>query len=315
MLSLGRSNKQEQQFEVYPKQYRASRNMQHQVRSFGFRQPQTPNLLAQMRFMIAALLATLPMLAHAQRPVCNISPPPSQCRIADNQVCPGGCVRPRNCPGVITVTSTVVSISTTTRARTTITSTATVTNITTATVTPTISASVITVTASASVSSTSSTPPPACKTEVPYANLYTFPDTKCTNTSGLQPESSKPFTINGLSGAPYKFSNLTFNTTSLYNESSCVTIPDTEGGARSIYFTVDGIPENPFPSCTMNLYRDTQCIGDGNNDPTRYLGGGANKCQTVPSNNGTWRSVQFKCAYRRDLCTDNEILLGTCIKY
>lgn len=265
------------------------------------------DLLLQTRFMIAAFLAALPMLVHAQRPVCTISPPPRQCQIADNQVCPGGCVRPRNCPGVVVVTSTV--ISTTTRARTTITSTTTVTN--TTTVTPTISASVITVTASAS---TSSTPPPACKTEVPYANLYTFPDSKCTNTTNLQPGSSNPFVVNGLVGAPYKFSNLTYNATSKYNESSCITLPATEGGARSIYFTVDGIPEIPFPSCTMNLYKDSQCQGDGNNDPYRLLSGEANQCQAAPDN-GTWGSVQFKCAYRRDLCTDSEIYLGTCIKY
>lgn len=273
--------------------------------------------------MIAALLAAMTMMVQAQttttRPVCSISPAPRLCRIADNQVCPGGCVRPRNCPGVVVITST--SISTTTRFRTTVVSTVTVTNTTTATVTPTISASVITVTASASVSSTSSTPPPACKTEVPYANVYTFPDTKCTNTSGLQPESSNPFVVNGLVGAPYKFSNLTYNATSKYNESSCVTLPDTEGGARSMYFTVDGIPIRQGITCTVNLYIDSQCQGNGGNSPARYLQGDANTCEAarLPGNaagiseNGPWRSLQYKCAYLRELCGDDP--LGLCIKY
>lgn len=272
-----------------------------------------------MRFMIAALLAVLPMLVHAQRQVCNISPPPSQCQIANNQVCPGGCVRPRNCPGVVTVTSTTVY--TTTRARTTITSFSTVTNTTTATVTSSISASVITVTASASALSISSNPPPACKTEAPYANVYAFPDSKCTNTSGLQPESSNPFVVNGLVGAPYKFSNLTYNATRKYNESSCVTLPDTEGGARSMYFTVDGIPIRQGITCTVNLYIDSQCQGNGDNSPARYLQGDANTCEAarLPGNaagiseNGPWRSLQYKCAYLRELCGDDP--LGLCIKY
>jgi len=267
--------------------------------------------------MIAALLAALPILVHAQRPVCTISPPPRQCQIADNQVCPGGCVRPRNCPGVVIITST--STTTTTRARTTITSTTTVTNTTTVSVTPTISASVITVTASAS--STSSTPPPACKTEVPYANVYTFPDGKCTNTTNLQPGSSNPFVVNGLVGAPYKFSNLTYNATSKYNESSCVILSDAEGGARSMYFTVDGIPKQQGISCTVNLYLDSQCQGNGGDSPARYLQGDANTCEAarLPGNpaglpaNGPWRSVQYKCAYLRELCGDDP--LGLCIKY
>lgn len=284
--------------------------MQVQVRFLRLCGHQTQNLLLQMRFMIAALLTAMPMLVHAQRPVCTISPAPRLCRIADNQVCPGGCVRPANCPGVITVTSTSVSttISTTTRFRTTITSTATITNTTTLTATPTISASVITVTASAS--STSSSPPPACKTEAPYANLYTFPDTKCTNTSNLQPGSSNPFVVNGLVGAPYKFNNLTYNATSKYNESSCVTLPETEGGARSLYFTVDGIPSDTFPSCTMNLYDADQCQGS----PARYVRGQVNECNAAPDST-PWRSAQFKCAHTRDLCTENEVFLGTCVKY
>lgn len=272
-----------------------------------------------MRFTIAALLAAMTMMVHAQRPVCTISPPPNQCRIADNQVCPGGCVRPRNCPGVVVVTSTVVSTSTTTRFRTTITNTATVTNTTTLTVSASLSASIITVTASAS--STTSTPTPACKTEVPYANLYTFPDTKCTNTSNLQPGSSNPFVVNGLVGAPYKFGNLTYNATSKYNESSCVTLPNTEGGARSMYFTVDGIPKQQGISCTMNLYIDSQCQGDGQESPARYLQGDEGVCEAarLPGNasgareNGPWRSVQFKCAYIRELCGDDP--LGLCNKF
>jgi hypothetical protein len=177
--------------------------------------------------------------------------------------------------------------------------------------------------ASASASSTSSTPPPACKTEVPYANLYTFPDSKCTNTTNLQPGSVNPFVVNGLVGAPYKFSNLTYNATSLYNESSCVTLPDTEGGARSMYFTVDGIPTRQGISCTMNLYLDSQCQGNGGNSPARYRQPDANTCEAarLPGNaaglpeNGPWRSAQFKCAYTRDLCTDSEIFLGICFKY
>jgi hypothetical protein len=304
MLSL-RWLEQYQQHLEGSKEDRTFDNMQLQVRRFRNCTIWTQNLLSQMRFMIAALLAAMTIMADAQRPVCAISPPPNQCRIADNQVCPGGCIRPRNCPGVIAVTST--SVSTTTRFRTTITNTATVTNTSTVTVTPTVSASVITVTVS---SSTSSTAPPSCKTEVPYANLFTFPDTKCTNTSNLQPGSSNPFVVHGLIGASYKFSNLTYNATSKYNESSCVTLPDTEGGARSLYFTVDGIPQDTFPSCTMNLYEADQCQGS----PARYVRGQANKCNAAPDNI-PWRSVQFKCAYTRDLCTDNEIFLGTCIKY
>jgi hypothetical protein len=275
-----------------------------------------------MGFVIATLLAAMPMMVHAQqqpRPVCTINPPSNQCRIADGSVCPGGCVRPRNCPGVVVVTSTV--ISTTTRFRTTITATATITNTATATVTPTISASVITVTASASESSTSSTAPPACKTEVPYANVYTFPDSKCTNTSNLQPESSNPFVVNGLVGAPYKFSNLTYNATTKYNESSCVTLPNTEGGARSMYFTVDGIVPRQGITCTVNLYIDSQCQGNGGDSPARYLQQYANTCQAarLPGNaaglaeNGPWRSVQYKCAYIRELCGDDP--LGLCIKF
>ena len=269
-----------------------------------------------MKSMIATLLIAMPMLVNAQRPVCTISPPPRQCQIADNQVCPGGCVRPANCPRVITVTSTI--ISTTTRARTTITATAatTITNTTTVTVTPTLSASIITVTAS-----TSSTAPPACKTEVPYANLYTFPDGKCTNTTNLQLGPGNPTTVNGLVGAPYKFSNLTYNATSKYNESSCVTLPDTEGGARSMYFTVDGIPTMQGISCTVNLYLDSQCQGNGGDSPARYLQGDANVCEVarLPGNaeglpeNGPWRSALFKCAYLRELCGDDP--LGLCNKF
>jgi hypothetical protein len=262
--------------------------------------------------MIAALLAAMPILVLAQRPICTISPPSRQCQIADNQVCPGGCVRPANCPRVITVTST---LTTTTRARTTLTSTTTITNTTTTTITPTLSASIITVTASRV-----STAPPACRTEVPYANLYTFPDGKCTNTTNLQLGPGNPTTINGLVGSPFKFSNLTYNATSKYNESSCVILPGTEGGARSMYFTIDGTPRDQGISCTLNMYIDSHCQGDGNESPARYTDGNANACQvarlqgnaTDLAANGPWRSAVFKCAYSRDLCTDSQIALGTC---
>lgn len=169
------------------------------------------------------------------------------------------------------------------------------------------SATTITVTAS-----TSSTVPPACKTEVPYANLFTFPDDECKNATDLL--LGVPLTVRGLTGPPIKFNTSTPNRATRYNESSCITLPATDDGARSIYFTVDGIPEDPFPSCTMNLYRGTGCQGDGNNDPVRYQRGGANKCQAAPDN-VPWKSVQFKCVYRKDVCTDAQIFAGTCIKY
>lgn len=178
---------------------------------------------------------------------------------------------------------------------------------TTGTITLSPSASTVTVT------ETSSSAAPTCKTEVPYANLFSFPDNECKNATNLL--LGIPLTVNGLTGPPIKFNKLTPNINTKYNESSCITLPATNGGARSIYFTVDGIPEDPFPSCTMNLYKDSQCLGDSdNNDPTRFLRGGANKCQVAPDSK-RWRSVQFKCAYTRDLCTDDEIFLGTCIEY
>jgi hypothetical protein len=95
---------------------------------------------------------------------------------------------------------------------------------------------------------------------VPYANLFAFPDDECKNATDLL--LGIPLTANGLTGPPIKFNKLTPNVNTKYNESSCITLPATDGGARSIYFTVDGIPVDPFPSCTMNLYEDGQCLGD-----------------------------------------------------
>lgn len=266
-----------------------------------------------MRFMIAALLAAMTMVVHAQRQVCSISPPPRSCRIGDNQVCPGGCIRRTNCP-TATSTATITNTATpvVTQSASTITSTVIITN------TATQSASTVTVTAS-----TSSTAPPACKTEVPYANLFTFPDNTCKNgTNFFLGNPSLPVTVKGLVGAPIKFSNLTYNASTKYNESSCTTLPTTDNGARSMYFTADGIPKQQAISCTMNLYLDNQCQGNGGSSPARFTPADQGACKParltgnagLPAN-GPWRSVQFKCAYVNDLCTADERFLGTCNKF
>lgn len=239
----------------------------------------------------------MPTLAqNPTRPLCSITPDPRDCRIG-NRVCPGGCIKPSNCPGPpVTVTSTVTS--TTTSVSTSI-----------STRTQTASCSI-----SSGISSTSSAFTPACKTDVPYANLFTFPDDKCQNKTGILPDILPEY--NGLVGPPIKFSKLVFNSATNYSESSCVPLP-VEGGAKSIYFTVDGnkdVSGRGIPSCTINFYNRRACRG---NPSSRYLESDTNKCiaPRPGSNQGPWRSAMFKCGYTRDLCTDNEILLGTCIKF
>jgi hypothetical protein len=62
----------------------------------------------------------------------------------------------------------------------------------------------------------------------------------------------------------------------------------------------------------MNLYKDGVCGGDPDQ---RFVAEDANKCDAARNGQGPWKSVQFKCGYFRDLCTESERFLGTCNKY
>lgn len=275
-------------------------------------------LTTQQLLVVTAILAAMPMLVHAQ---CNFNP---GCTIGPRQRCPTGCSRTEFC------TKTTISTSTKTLPASTTTTTKTVTKtvIQVSTITEKASGSIITVTATPSASTitvtastnSSSTAPPQCATEVPYANLFAFPDTKCKNTTNFL--GPIPLTIGGLVSPPVKFNALIPNPEPKYNESSCMTLPTAIDLANSIYFTVDGYPKNsPFPSCTINMYKDNLCKGsDGQGTPDeRFIKNQADRCLTAGTNQGVprgpWNSAQFKCAYLRDLCTENEIRFGICIKY
>jgi hypothetical protein len=253
--------------------------------------------------MITALLAAVPLLVHAQQlPLCNINRDLATCRLAAGRNCPGGCFRASDCP------------------KTTFTSTKTTTRVNTVTATP--SAGTITITATESITvnatvtvnstetvtaSTSSSAPPSCKTEVPYANLFAFPDWECKNETGLIQNLEANYS--GLVGPQIKFNTMIFNNVTNYNESACIDLLPAMNGARSVYYTIDGYPkERPFPDCSMNLYNGRQCSG---NPESSYFLGAADSCRAIGKNKGSWRSVQFKCNYPR-ACTENEIILGVC---
>lgn len=238
--------------------------------------------LSQFILTTAAVLAIAPTLVRGQ---CNFNP---RCTIGPNQRCPTGCSRTEFCTKTATKT-----LSASTR-----TVTQTQTQIQTG--------SPITVTITPSSSSTTA---PACKTEVPYANLFAFPDDACKNSTDLL---GIPLEDDGLVGPPTKFNTLIRNPETKYNESSCVVLPVEDGGARSIYFTVDGISGPPYASCTINLFENSDCSG---NADRRSLPQGADKCLAARTNQGPWKSALYKCGYLSELCTPNEIYLRTCIKY
>ena len=164
------------------------------------------------------VLALTPVLVQSQ---CTFD---RQCTIGPNQRCPTGCSRTEFC--IKTATQTLPP--------------------STRTIVQTQTASPVTVTITPS---SSSTVPPACKTEVPYANPFSFPDNECKNSTGTLGV-NVPLEYDGLVGPPLKFNTLKPNPDTKYNESSCVTLP-VKGGARSIYFTVDGPMVNPMQGAPL----------------------------------------------------------------
>jgi hypothetical protein len=255
--------------------------------------------------MIAALLAAVPLFVHAQQlPLCNINRDLGTCRLAPGRNCPGGCIRPSACP-----TSTVTSTKTTTKTTTKVNTVTATRSAGTITITGSGSASTITVNSTTTVTaSTNSSAPPSCKTEAPYANLFAFPDWECKNETDLI--LNLPARFDGLVGPQIKFNTLAPNLVTKYNESACTDLLPSKNGARSVYFTLDGYPkQEPFPGCTMDFYTGQKCSGD---PESRLSFGDLDSCRPIARNQGSWKSVQFKCAYIQDVCTDNQILLGTC---
>jgi hypothetical protein len=208
-------------------------------------------------------LATIPILVQTQQ-VCTIKP--SGCTIG-SQACPTGCIKKARCGTTITQTQPA----------------STVTRISTQTKTITQSASVITVTPSKSSSAA-----PVCATEVPYINLFAFPDSACKNSSLNLLELTD---YHGLTGTPFKFNTLTYNTNLKSNGSTCATFdPSPYKDFDSLYFTVDGaLTQN----CYLHIYTSKDCSGPA--DELFGLGS-ADECLAKSGANG-WNSALFECAY------------------
>jgi hypothetical protein len=242
--------------------------------------------------MIAALLAAVPLLVHAQQlPLCNINRDLATCRLAAGRNCPGGCFRASDCPKTtFTTTKTTTKLNTVTATPSASTITITGSGSTgTVAITATDSASTITVNATITVNSTetvtastSSSAPPSCKTEVPYANLFAFPDWECKSETGLIQNLEANYS--GLVGPQIKFNTLIFNNVTNYNESACIDLLPAMNGARSVYYTIDGYPkERSFPDCSMNLYNGRQCSG---NPESSYFYGGTDSCKAMVRTRG-----------------------------